>query len=59
VEKMSVAPEVPDWAQSDVRGLILFVESCEKKAACRGDEDYRKDFAEIVSQLQGFLTEAR
>lgn len=56
---MSVAPEVPDWAQSDVRGLILLVESCEKKAARRGDEDYRKDFAEIVSQLQGFLTEAR
>ena len=56
---MSVAPEVPDWAQSDVRGLILMVESFEKKAARRGDEDSRKDFAEIVSHLQGFLTEAK
>lgn len=56
---MSVAPEVPDWAQSDIRGLILMVESFEKEAARRKDEDYRKNFAEIVSQLQGFLTEAR
>lgn len=52
-------PEVPDWVESDIRGLILIVESFEKKAARRGDEDSRKDFAEIVSQLQGFLTEAR
>lgn len=58
-EKMSVAPEVPDWAQSDVRGLILMVESFEEKAARRGDEEYRKNFAEIVSHLQGFLKETK
>jgi hypothetical protein len=52
-------PEIPDWVQSDVLGLILMVESFEKKAARRGDEDSRKDFAEIVSHLQGFLTEAK
>lgn len=52
-------PEVPDWVQSDIRGLILMVESCEKSAARRGEEDSCKDFAEIVRHLQGFLTEAR
>ena len=52
-------PEVPEWVQSDTRGLILMVESFEKNAARRGEEESRKNFAEIVSQLQGFLTEAR
>lgn len=52
-------PEIPDWVQSDVRGLILFVESCEKNAARRGEDESRRDFSEIVSQLQGFLTEAK
>ncbi|WP_455021168.1 hypothetical protein [Lancefieldella rimae] len=51
-------PNVPDWVQSDIRGLILLVESAKKRADQRGEELSSKDFEEIVSHLRGLLDEA-